>query len=103
MVCVLQLILLISYAICRPLGIADCKLGKMKMIPGILIKALLLLSVSVFFSPLQAQASTETEQPARPPQPNNPWGPWGRRPAGPDPIPPTHFSTTQPRGRSKLV
>ena len=32
----------------------------MKMIPGILIKALLLLLVPVFFSPLQAQASTET-------------------------------------------
>ncbi len=33
---------------------------KMKMILGILIKALLLLSAPVFFSPLQAQASTET-------------------------------------------
>ncbi len=60
MVFVLQSILLISYAICRSLGIADGKLGKMKMIPGILIKALLLLPVPVFFSPLQAQASTET-------------------------------------------
>lgn len=60
MVFVLHSISLIFYTICRPLGIADSNLGKMKMIPGILIKTLLLLSVSVFFSPLQAQASTET-------------------------------------------
>ena len=60
MVFALHSILLISKAICRSIGIADCKSRKMKIISGILIKALLLLAVPVFFSSLQVQASTET-------------------------------------------
>ena len=39
---------------------SDRKLGKMRMTPGILIKTLLFLPVTVFFLLLQAQASAET-------------------------------------------